>query len=153
MTTFKAKVVEDIPAYRLVGLGGIYQDPEEGWDTPLLIPSRLGWIPDFVTSRELKAGEYVTVTVKDEPVWAVEAAEDLRAGTLVQSDEDGRVRHYNPSNGPHFGYTVHSAKAGEVVKVVRKYGGAYPQSQIDAMTQKETKPKRGRKKAKADGEE
>jgi len=42
MTTFKAKVVEDIPAYRLVGLGGIHHDPEEGWDTPSLF--RLVWV-------------------------------------------------------------------------------------------------------------
>ena len=152
MTTFQAKVVEDIPANRLVGLGGVHRDPDEGWDIPLLIHSRLGWIPDFVTSKELKTGEYVTVAIKDNPIWEVEAAEDLRAGTAVQCTEDGRVKHYRPEDGNHIGCTIHSVKAGETVKFFRKYG-TMPQSQAQAlaMTQqtegkRETK-KRTRKKA------
>lgn len=152
MTNFKAKVVEDIPAHRLLGLGGINSggDPEEGWETIYLIPSRLGWIPDFVTSKELKAGEFVNVTIKDNPIWEVEAAEDLPAGTAVQCTEDGRVKHYVPADGNHIGCTLHSVKAGEVVAFFRKYGTMPPsQEQVLAMTQveKETKSKRTRKKA------
>jgi len=135
MTNFKAKVVEDIPAHRLLGLGGINTvgDPEEGWETIYLIPSRLGWIPDFVTNKELKAGEFVNVTIKDNPIWEVEAAEDLPAGTAVQCTEDGRVKHYVPADGNHIGCTLHSVKAGEVVAFFRKYGNM-PQSQVEASS-------------------
>ena len=152
MTTFRAKVVEDIPANRLIGLGGVSRDPEEGWDIPLLIHSRLGWVPDFVTSKELKAGEYVTVTIKDRPIWEVEAAEDLPAGTAVQCTEDGRVKHYRPEDGNHIGCTIHAVKAGETVKFFRKYG-TMPQSQENALTmtqqtkEKKESKKRTRKKA------
>ena len=144
MTTFRAKVVEDIPANRLIGLGGIGRDPE-GWDIPLLIPSRLGWIPDFVTSKELKAGEYVTVSIKDRPIWEVEAAEDLPAGTAVQCTDDGRVKHYVPADGNHIGCTIHAVKAGETVKFFRKYG-TMPQSQAETLTMEVTKSKTKKKK-------
>ena len=145
MTTFRAKVVEDIPANRLIGLGGVSRDPEEGWDIPLLIHSRLGWVPDFVTSKELKAGEYVTVSIKDRPIWEVEAAEDLPAGTAVQCTEDGRVKHYRPEDGNHIGCTIHAVKAGETVKFFRKYG-TMPQSQAETLTMEVTKSKTKKKK-------
>lgn len=145
MTTFRAKVVEDIPANRLIGLGGVSRDPEEGWDIPLLIHSRLGWVPDFVTSKELKAGEYVTVSIKDRPIWEVEAAEDLPAGTAVQCTDDGRVKHYVPADGNHIGCTIHAVKAGETVKFFRKYG-TMPQSQEEALTMKASSSKTKKKK-------
>ena len=145
MATFRAKVVEDIPANRLIGLGGVSRDPEEGWDIPLLIHSRLGWVPDFVTSKELKAGEYVTVSIKDRPIWEVEAAEDLPAGTAVQCTEDGRVKHYRPEDGNHIGCTIHAVKAGETVKFFRKYG-TMPQSQAETLTMEVTKSKTKKKK-------
>lgn len=145
MTTFRAKVVEDIPANRLIGLGGVSRDPEEGWDIPLLVHSRLGWIPDFVTSKELKAGEYVNVTIKDNPIWEVESAEDLPAGTAIQCTEDGRVKHYRPEDGNHIGCTIHAVKAGETVKFFRKYG-MMPQSQEEALTMKASNSKTKKKK-------
>lgn len=145
MTTFRAKVVEDIPANRLIGLGGVSRDPEEGWDIPLLIHSRLGWIPDFVTNKELKAGEYVNVTIKDNPIWEVESAEDLPAGTAIQCTEDGRVKHYRPEDGNHIGCTIHAVKAGETVKFFRKYG-MMPQSQEEALTMKASSSKTKKKK-------
>lgn len=145
MTTFRAKVVEDIPANRLLGLGGVSRDPEEGWDIPLLILSKLGWIPDFVTSKELKAGEYVNVTIKDNPIWEVESVEDLPAGTAIQCTEDGRVKHYRPEDGNHIGCTIHAVKAGETVKFFRKYG-TMPQSQEEALTMKASSSKTKKKK-------
>ena len=134
MVTFKAKVVEDIPANRLIGLGGINRegDPEEGWETVYLILSKKGWIPDLVSTSDLEKGSVVNVTIKNNPVWKVEASEDLPAGTLVQCDDDGRVKHYRPEDGNHFGFTTHSVKAGEVVEIVRKYG-QMPQKQEEAM--------------------
>ena len=134
MTTFKAKVTQDIPANRLIGLGGINTegDPEEGWETVYLILSKKGWIPDLVSTSDLEKGSVVNVTIKNNPVWKVEASEDLPAGTLVQCDDDGRVKHYRPQDGNHFGFTTHSVKAGEVVEIVRKYG-SMPQNQMDTM--------------------
>lgn len=131
---FNAKVVEEIPANRLIGLGGINSDgdPEEGWETVYLIKSKLGWIPDLVSVKALEQGEVVEVTIKDEPIWKVETAEKLPAGTAVQCTEDGRVKHYVPADGNHIGFTTHSAEVGEVVTIVRKYG-TMPQSQMDAM--------------------
>jgi len=136
MTKFKAKVTQDIPANRLIGLGGINTegDPEEGWETIYLILSKKGWIPDLVSTSDLQKGSIVNVTIKNNPIWKVEASEDLPAGTLVQCDDDGRVKHYRPEDGSHFGFTIHSVKAGEVVEVVRKYGYNLPQNQVETMT-------------------
>jgi hypothetical protein len=135
MTKFKAKVTQDIQANRLIGLGGINTegDPEEGWETIYLILSKKGWIPDLVSTSNLEKGSVVEVTIKNNPVWKVESSEDLPAGTLVQCDDDGRVKHYRPEDGNHFGFTTHSVKAGEVVQIVRKYG-QMPQNQVEAAS-------------------
>lgn len=134
MTTFKAKVVENIQANRLVGLGGVNTegDPEEGWETVYLKLPKKGCIPDLVSTSELEKDSIVNVTITNKPVWKVESSEDLPAGTLIQCDDDGRVKHYRPKDGNHFGFTTHSVKAGEVVEIVRKYG-QMPQKQEEAM--------------------
>src|SRR5690625_337096 len=136
MTTFAAKVTQNIPANRLIGLGGVNTegDPEEGWETVYLILSKKGWIPDLVSTADLEKGSVVNVKIKNNSVWKVESSEDLPAGTLVQCDDDGRVKHYRPEDGNHFGFTTHSVKAGEVVEVVRKYGYNPPTSQIESMS-------------------
>lgn len=133
MTTFEAKVIQDIPANRLIALGGVNSEgnPEEGWETIYLKPSELGWIPDLVTSTNLKEDTFVNVSITNKPVWNVEASQNLPAGTLVQCDDDGRVKNYNPADGNHIGYTTHSVEAGEVVEIVRKYG-QMPQNQVEA---------------------
>lgn len=132
MVILKAKVAENIPAHRLLVLGGINTmgDPDEGWETIYLKLSQHGWIPDFVTGVALEEGAEVTINVRNNPAWKVEAAQNLPAGTLVMCDDEGRVTSYRINEGSHFGYTTHSAKAGEVVEVVRKYGGM-PQAQTD----------------------
>src|SRR5690625_2774943 len=132
MTKFKAKVTQDIPANRLVALGGINTEDntEEGWETVYLIPSKRGWIPDLVSTSDLEKDSVVNVTIKNNPVWKVESSEDLPAGTLAQCDDDGRVKNYNTADGNHIGYTTHSAKEGEVVEIVRKYG-SMPQNQVE----------------------
>ena len=133
MTTLEAKVIQDIPAYRLVALGGVNSEGnlEEGWETIYLKTSELGWIPDMVTSDELKKDSFVSVAIKDNPVWKVEASQNLPAGTLVMCDDDGRVKSYTPTQGNHIGYTTHAVEEGEVVKIVRKYG-QMPQTQVEA---------------------
>lgn len=134
MTKFKAKVIQDIPANRLIALGGVNSEgnPEEGWETVYLILSKKGWIPDLVSTSDLEKDSVVNVTIKNNPVWKVESSEDLPAGTAVQCDDDGRVRYYRQKDGNHFGFTTHSVKAGEVVEIVRKYG-QMPPKQEEAM--------------------
>lgn len=134
MTSLEAKVIENIPANRLLALGGINSEgnPSDGWEMIYLKLSELGWIPDFVTSSELEEGSQVTVAIRDNPVWEVEAAQNLPAGTLVMCDEVGRVKDYRPDEGNHIGYTTHSVVAGEVVRIVRKYG-IMPQNQTETM--------------------
>lgn len=138
MITLQAKVIENIPANRLLALGGVHSggNPSEGWEIIYLRLSELGWIPDFVTNGELEEGSVVNVTIANNPVWKVEAAQNLPAGTAVMCDEVGRVKDYRPDEGNHIGYTTHSVKAGEVVSIVRKYG-VMPQNQTDTTDFKE----------------
>src|SRR5690625_3478877 len=135
MTTFEAKVIQDIPANRLLALGGINSDgdPNEGWETIYLKTSERGWIPDLVTNSELDKDTFVTVTIKNNPIWRVEASQRLPAGTLVMCDDDGRVKSYTPTQGNHIGYTTHAVEEGEVVEIVRKYG-QMPQNQVEAAS-------------------
>lgn len=124
MARFKAKVTQDIPAYRLIGLGGINSegDPEAGWETVYLIPAGLGTTPDLVSTGNLSEGDIVHVSITGATSWTVEASERVPAGTLVQSDADGRVKNYLWSDGNHVGFTTHSVEAGERVQVIRKPG-------------------------------
>lgn len=135
MNSFKAKVLDNIPANRLVGLGGINRngDEEEGWDTVYLINPKLGQIPDLVATGELKEGAEVNVSIKNNPIWSVEAAERIPAGTLVQCTDDGRVKNFSTEDGSYIGFSTHSAEPGEVVSFVRK-SGAMPYSQVENMT-------------------
>src|SRR5690554_7870202 len=122
MTTFRAQVIQDIPANRLVALAGTGSVENREYDKIYLKKSELGWIPDFVTNVDLEEGQEVDVVIKNNPIWKVEAAQHLPAGTLVMCDEEGRVKTYRPEEGNHIGYTTHEVQAGEVVSIVRKYG-------------------------------
>mgnify|MGYP001384013107 CR=1 FL=1 len=132
MKSFRAQVIQDIPANRLVALAGMGSVDNREYDKIYLKKSELGWIPDFVTNVDLEEGQEVNVTIKNNPIWNVEAAQRLPAGTLVMCDEEGRVKSYNPSQGNHIGYTTHEVEAGEVVSIVRKYGNM-PQNQTNNM--------------------
>lgn len=132
MTTFKAKVLDDIPANRLVGLGGINRDdnPEEGWETVYLKMPNLGQVPDLVSTGALEEGQVVDVTIRNNPVWEVEASERIPAGSLVQCDDDGRVKNYKVADGSYLGFTTRAAEIGDVIPIVRKYG-QIPQEQAE----------------------
>src|SRR5690625_2732262 len=131
MTTFEAHVTQNIPANRLVALAGVGSVEKREYDKIYLKKSESGWIPDFVTNVDLEEGQKVDVVIRNNPIWNVESAQHLPAGTLVMCDEEGRVKSYNPSQGNHIGYTTHEVEAGEVVSIVRKYGNM-PQNQIEA---------------------
>ena len=133
MVTFEAKAIMNIPANRLIAFGGINSngDPEEGWETVYLQLSKKGWIPDLVTHVSIDKDDLVKVSVLNNPVWKAEAAQDLPAGTLVQCDDEGRVKSYSVEDGNFIGYTLHSVKSGEVASFVRKYGGFPPAENDD----------------------
>src|SRR5690625_3011426 len=135
MTNFEAKVIQDIPANRLLALGGSNSEgnPDEGWETIYLKTSERGWITDFVTNSSFEKHTFLKVTIKINPPYRLETSQRLPAGTLVMCDVDGRVKSYTPTQGNHIGYTTHAVEEGEVVEVVRKYG-QMPQNQVEAAS-------------------
>lgn len=115
MRDFKALVKEDVPGNRLLS---IKSETQSGEGVLILAVTEPGGTPDFRSTGELKKDTEVFVTMKNDPVWNVEAGEDLTAGTNVAAGENGVV-----VAGDGFGYVAESVKAGEIAKVVRK-GGA-----------------------------
>lgn len=113
----KAEVVGDIPAHRLLWL----RTSEDGKTLRIGLPRQDGSPADLVSTRELKDGEEVTVTIKGDPIWLVEAAEALTPGQNVYVDTTGRLI---GSHGKHLhsvGYVLDAAQEGDVVRLVRNY--------------------------------
>ena len=129
--TFRAVVHEDIPKNRLVCLAGIGTVPDRDPSTVYLRLAREEELPDFVATRDLQAGEVVTVNITGSPQWTAEAAEDILAGTLVTTAEGGKVQNHKGRHVQWIGYSTHSAKAGELVTFVRK-----PGIYVDALIQR-----------------
>lgn len=117
MVSFKAKVTEDVPSNRLLTLK---TEKRSGEDEMVLSVAHPGEAPDFRSTGDLKADTEVSVTIKDAPVWEVEAGEDIAVGSYVESGESGVV--VSADDG--FGYAVESVKAGNVAKVVRRPSGS-----------------------------
>ncbi|GIO22434.1 hypothetical protein J11TS1_10150 [Oceanobacillus sp. J11TS1] len=114
MTTFKAFVIQDVPGNRLLSLAG-------GDGIPTISITEPGGTPDFRSSGELVAETEVTVTLKNSPVWEVEAGEDLSAGTYVEVGEDGVIV---AAEGTGIGYVAEEVKAGKIAKLVRQSNGS-----------------------------
>lgn len=140
MKQFKATVIENIPANRLLNLAGSGSVDDRDTDTIYLQVGKLGSIPDLVTYENLEEGTETNVRIADNPIWQVEASQDLHAGTLVMCDDDGRVKFYNSNDGNYIGFTIHAAQEGEVVSIVRK-SGMMLDNQIETMSMK-TKQKK-----------
>lgn len=117
--TFKAKVVGDIPANRLCVLGG-----REEEDIILIKVADNSTAADFVSTKNLADGDITDVTLKDGVnIWEVEAYSDIETGQWVVCREDGTVGNRSGTFGEHIeevGFTVESATAGDLVKVVRR---------------------------------
>ncbi|MDY7044041.1 hypothetical protein RVS70_07455 [Virgibacillus sp. M23] len=116
MTYFTAKVTEDVQANRLLSLSG-------GNGMPSISITPVGGTPDYKSTGELKADQEVRVTLKNEPVWDIEAGEDLSAGTYVEVGEAGVIV---ASAGEGFGYVAEAVTTGNLAKVVRKSSGGVP---------------------------
>ncbi|SHI02157.1 hypothetical protein [Virgibacillus chiguensis] len=113
MSTFDAIVTQDIPANRLLSMTG-------GNGAPHLSITAAGGSPDFVSTGDLKESQAVTVTMRDKPIWNVEAGEDLTAGQYVEAGEGGVIV---GSAGEGIGYVTDAVKAGEIANLVRQSSG------------------------------
>lgn len=113
MTNFKAIITENVEANRLLSLTG-------GNGIPRISITVPGGIPDFKSTGPLEADTEVTVTLKNEPVWEIEAGEELAAGTYVDVGAGGVVV---SSEGTGIGFVSESVNTGDLAKVVRKYAG------------------------------
>ncbi|WP_162986298.1 collagen-like protein [Virgibacillus sp. Bac332] len=125
MSTFKAIVTEDVQANRLLSMTG-------GNGAPHLAITVAGESPDFVSTGELTENQVVTVTMKDKPIWNVEAGEDLSAGQFVEVGEGGVLI---ASDTEGIGYVTDAIKTGEVARLVRQSSGGERGSQGPAGPQ------------------
>lgn len=120
MIKFKAKLHEDVPKNRMLQL---YR-PKDDVDTVYLKLAEKTAGPEFVAKRDLEKGEEVEVTVKHNDIWAVEAGEDIEAGVPVVNGPGGTVvRDIRADDRQAYsiGYSINSAKKGELAQVVRSY--------------------------------
>ncbi|PEJ34935.1 hypothetical protein CN689_06305 [Peribacillus butanolivorans] len=119
MTNFKAVVVEDIHANRLVVLA--VKEKENEINIRL---AQEGEVPDFLATRAIKEREAVNVTIKNRETWQVEAGEDIQAGVSVRPGKDGKIVEAIGEDAPLIiGYSINAAHAGEVVNYVRNVKG------------------------------
>lgn len=113
MSNFKALVNEDAEPNRLLSLTGGNGIPEISITQP-------GGSPDFRSNGALTADTQVNVTLKNNPVWQVEAGEELTAGQYVEVGEGG-VLVASESTG--IGYVAAAVETGGIAKLVRKSSG------------------------------
>lgn len=113
MTTFKALVTENVEPNRLLSLTG-------GNGIPIISVTEPGGNPDFKSTGELTADSEVTVTLKNEPIWTVEAGEELSAGAYVEVGEAGVIV---ATEGTGIGYVAESVSEGGIAKLVRQSSG------------------------------
>ncbi|MFB6800479.1 head fiber protein [Peribacillus butanolivorans] len=119
MTNFKAVVVEDILANRLVVLA--VKEKENEINIRL---AQEGEVPDFLATRAIKESEAVYVTIKNRETWEVEAGEDIQAGVSVRPGKDGKIVEAIGEDAPFIiGYSINAAHAGAVVNYVRNVKG------------------------------
>ncbi|MGE6379980.1 hypothetical protein [Peribacillus muralis] len=117
MSTFKALVLKNIEANRLLSLVG-------GNGIPQISITEPGGVPDFRATGPLQEGQEVNVTMNNSPVWAVEAGDDLTAGTYVEVGEGGVII---ASEGQGIGYIAEAVEASGIAKLVRKTSGSAEQ--------------------------
>ena len=118
--SIKAIVTEDIQAYSLISLRGARDDDP---DNIYLQANLKDYEPDLYATKDLKAGEEVSISIKGNPVWKVRLSKDTRPGTLISADDNGEASWTNTrEHEKYIGYTLEGGKAGDVVQYVRKTG-------------------------------
>ena len=113
MNSFLALVTEDVKANRLLSLIG-------GNGVPRIAITPAGGEPDYRSTIDLKANEEITVSLENNPIWGIEAGEDIGAGAYVEVGEKGKIV---ASDGEGIGYITEGVKNGEVASFVRKASG------------------------------
>lgn len=113
MSSFKALVKEDVKANRLLSLAG-------GNGMPEISITPVGETPNFRSNNDLEADTEVTVTLLNNPVWEIEAGEDLSAGSYVEVGEGGVIV---ASSGTGIGYVAEAVEEGAVAKLIRQSTG------------------------------
>lgn len=96
MSTFDAIVTQDIPANRLLSMTG-------GNGAPHLSITVAGGSPDFVSTGDLKESQAVTVTMRDKPIWNVEAGE---IANLVRQSSGGSGEKGDPGKNGKSAYEI-----------------------------------------------
>lgn len=77
--------------------------------------------PDFYSKADISEGEEVNVSITGDNIWQAEAAEDIRAGVSIGCSGNGLVAESLSEDSPlNIGYSIHSAKEGEIITYVRK---------------------------------
>ena len=118
--SIKAIVTEDIQAYSLISLRGARDDDP---DNIYLQANLKDYEPDLYATKDLKAGDEVSISIKGNPVWKVRLSKDTRPGTLISADDNGEASWTNVrEHKKYIGYTLEGGKAGDVVQYVRKTG-------------------------------
>jgi len=118
-----AIVYEDIPSFRTLMLKGSANDPELDTSKIYLKLAEKGTDPDMISTKSLKAGDEVSVTIKGSSVWRATLSEDTPAGTLVSCDGDGKIRWTQVGeHARYIGYSLENGKAGDVIHFARKTG-------------------------------
>lgn len=113
MAQFKALITEEVPANRLLSIVGRNGSIKIGL-------TEAGGQPDFHSTGPLEEDSEVTVTIKNDTVWAIEAGEDLEVGTNVEAGEGG-VLVASESTG--IGYIAEAAEGGELATFIRRASG------------------------------
>ena len=118
--SIKAIVTEDIQAYSLISLRGARDDDPNN----IYLQANLkDYEPDMYATKDLKAGDEVSISIKGNPVWKVRLSKDTRPGTLISADDNGEASWTNTrEHEKYIGYTLEGGKAGDVVQYVRKTG-------------------------------
>lgn len=113
MAEFIARITEDIPANRLLTIVKL----EEGIGIGL---TTAGGQPEFRSTGPLSVDREVTVSIKGDAVWDIEAGEDLKVGANVVAGEGGVLV---ATEGASIGYVVKAAEKGEVATFIRRTAG------------------------------
>jgi len=92
-------------------------------DNPIVRYATDGF-PHLRSTQELEDKQEVNISITNKPIWEIEAGEKIDVGESVYSGEAGKAfarRKGEKRPADLMGYAANSAKAGELVSVVRAF--------------------------------
>lgn len=111
---FPAVVAEDVSKNRLLKMAA------DSSGTIELSTAGEGDTPDFYSTRALKKGDKVTVTIRGAIAWPVEAGEEITAGSKVAVGEGGKIV---AAESGGIGYIPSTVAAGGIANMIRTRSG------------------------------